>query len=152
MSFLWLADRVVVVVAIAGAFIRTGNFMNSEIVGQPTEVPWAVIFSRIDMLPRHPTQLYEALLCVLVFGILWKVYHSYRKSPPEGSLFALFLTTLFTGRFLLEFTKMEQAAFAADWVFNMGQWLSIPLIAIGIWLMIKKVEWSQPRAPASQKN
>ncbi len=152
MSFLWLADRVAVVVAIAGAFIRTGNFMNSEIVGQPTEVPWAVIFTKVDMLPRHPTQLYEALLSIIVFGILWKVYHSYKKNPPEGSLFGLFLATLFTGRFLLEFTKMEQAAFAADWVFNMGQWLSIPLIAIGIWLMIKKVNWSQPPASKSQKN
>ncbi|MEL7833887.1 prolipoprotein diacylglyceryl transferase [Fodinibius sp. Rm-B-1B1-1] len=144
MSFLWLADRVVVVVAIAGTFIRTGNFMNSEIVGQPTEVPWAVIFTKVDMLPRHPTQLYEALLCILVFGILWKVYHAYKTNPPEGSLFALFLATLFSGRFLLEFTKMEQAAFAADWVFNMGQWLSIPLIGIGIWLIIKKVDWNQP--------
>lgn len=144
MSFLWLADRVVVVVAIAGAFIRTGNFMNSEIVGEPTEMAWGIIFTRLDMIPRHPTMLYEALLCILVFGILWKVYYAYEKNPPEGSLFSLFLTMLFSGRFLLEFTKIEQAAFASDWIFNMGQWLSIPLIAIGIWLMIKKVKWNQP--------
>lgn len=147
-SFLWVADRVVVVVAIAGAFIRTGNFINSEIVGKTTDLPWAVIFPKArvpePMVPRHPTMLYEAILCIIVFGILWKVYKSYENRPPEGSLFGLFLTILFGGRFLLEFTKMEQAAFAAEWVFNMGQWLSIPLIALGIWLLFKKVDWNQP--------
>lgn len=145
MTFLWLADRVVVVVAIAGAFIRTGNFINSEIVGEPTDMAWGIVFARLDMLPRHPTMLYEALLCILVFGILWKVYHSYQKNPPEGSLFGLFLTILFSGRFLLEFTKIDQAAFASDWLINMGQWLSIPLVAIGVWLMLKKVEWNRPK-------
>lgn len=152
MSFLWITDRVVVVVAIAGAFIRTGNFMNSEIVGEPTEMPWGVIFTKIDMLPRHPTMLYEALLCIAVFGILWKVYKSYDNHPPEGSLFGLFLTILFSGRFLLEFTKMEQAAFASDWVFNMGQWLSVPLIVAGIWLITKKVDWKQPSQIRSNAN
>ena len=143
MSFLWVTDRVVVVVAIAGAFIRTGNFMNSEIVGEPTDMAWGIIFTRLDMLPRHPTMLYEAILCIAVFGILWKVYKNYDNNPPEGSLFGLFLTILFSGRFLLEFTKMEQAAFAADWIFNMGQWLSVPLIAVGIWLITKKVDWKK---------
>lgn len=143
MNFLWLADRVVVVVAIAGAFIRTGNFMNSEIVGEPTDMAWGIIFSRLDMVPRHPTMLYEALLCILVFGILWKVYYTYKKNPPEGSLFSLFLAILFSGRFLLEFTKIDQARFASEWFLNMGQWLSIPLVAVGVWLMIKKVKWKK---------
>ena len=143
MNFLWLADRVVVVVAIAGAFIRTGNFMNSEIVGEPTDMAWGIIFSRLDMIPRHPTMLYEAVLCILVFGILWKVYYAYKKNPPEGSLFSLFLAILFSGRFLLEFTKIDQARFASEWFLNMGQWLSIPLVAVGIWLMIKKVTWKK---------
>lgn len=143
MSFLWITDRVVVVVAIAGTFIRTGNFMNSEIIGEPTEMAWGIVFARLDMIPRHPTMLYEALLSIVVFGILWKVYKSYGNNPPEGSLFSLFLTILFSGRFLLEFTKMEQAAFAADWIFNMGQWLSLPLVIAGIWLMTKKVSWSK---------
>lgn len=150
MSFLWLADRVVVVVAIAGAFIRIGNFINSEIVGEPTQMAWGIIFAKLDMLPRHPTMLYEALLCILVFGILWRVYYAYDKNPPEGSLFSLFLSLLFSGRFLLEFTKMEQAAFAADWLFNMGQWLSIPLVVIGVWLMIKKVNWEHS-SPTKQQ-
>lgn len=145
MSFLWLADRVVMVVAIAGAFIRTGNFINSEIVGQPSDLPWAVIFTRLDMVPRHPTMLYEALLCLVVFGILGWIYYHYKKSPPEGAMFSVFLTVLFTGRFLLEFTKIDQAAFASDWVINMGQWLSVPLIVFGIWLMVKKVDWKKPQ-------
>lgn len=146
MNFLWLADRVVVVVAIAGAFIRTGNFMNSEIVGEPTDMAWGIVFSRLDMVPRHPTMLYEALLCILVFGILWKVYHSYQKNPPEGSLFSLFLAILFSGRFMLEFTKIDQARFASEWFLNMGQWLSIPLVLIGLWLIIKKVRWKKSLA------
>lgn len=143
MSFLWVADRVVVTVAIAGAFIRTGNFINSEIVGEPTQMAWGIIFQKIDMIPRHPTMLYEAFLCIIVFGILWKVYKGYNNKPPEGSLFSIFLTLLFTGRFLLEFTKIDQAAFASDWAINMGQWLSIPLVALGVWLMLKKVKWDQ---------
>jgi prolipoprotein diacylglyceryl transferase len=146
MNFLWLADRVVVVVAIAGAFIRTGNFINSEIVGEPTEMVWGIIFSRLDMVPRHPTMLYEALLCLFVVGILWKIYDAYNKQPPEGSLFGIFLSVLFSGRFLLEFTKIDQADFASEWLLNMGQWLSIPLVAIGLWLMIKKVNWVQSKS------
>lgn len=143
MSFLWLADRVVIVVAIAGAFIRTGNFINSEIIGKPADVPWAIIFERVDMVPRHPTMLYEAFLCIIVFGILWAMYKRYNQQPPEGSIFATFLVLLFGGRFFLEFTKMNQAAFASDWTLNMGQWLSIPLVAIGIWLLWKKVNWKK---------
>lgn len=146
MSFLWLADRVVVAVAIGGAFIRTGNFFNSEIVGQPSELPWAVVFTRIDMIPRHPTMLYEALLCLAVLAVLWTVYRYYENSPPEGSLFGLFLTLLFGGRFFLEFTKIAQAEFASDWLFNMGQWLSIPLVGAGIWLLWKKVDWKKRKA------
>lgn len=142
MSFLWLADRVVVVVAIGGAFIRTGNFFNSEIVGQPSDLPWAIIFSRIDMVPRHPTMLYEALLCLVTFAVLWIIYKRYAHRPPEGALFGTFLVLLFSGRFLLEFTKVNQAGFAADWAINMGQWLSLPLIAYGIWLMWKYVDWN----------
>lgn len=148
MSFLWLADRVVVVVALGGAFIRTGNFVNSEIIGKPTELPWGVIFARIDMVPRHPTMLYEALLCLLVFAVLLVIYRRYRKQPPEGSLFGVFLLLLFGGRFLLEYTKVHQAEFAATWLFNMGQILSIPLIVMGLWLLVRKVDWgAKPEVP-----
>lgn len=143
MNFLWLADRVVIVVAIGGAFIRIGNFFNSEIIGEPTDLPWAVIFSRVDMIPRHPTMLYEALTYIGIFFILWIMYKRYKAQPPEGSIFGVFLILLFGGRFLLEFTKVNQAAFATGWAINMGQWLSIPLIAAGVWLLWKKVNWRE---------
>jgi len=147
MSFLWITDRVVVVVAIAGAFIRIGNFMNSEIIGEPTKLAWGIIFARrpdLDMVPRHPSMLYEAVLCILVFVLLWQVYKAYDNAPPEGSLFGLFVTGIFGGRFFLEFLKHNQAAFVQGWYLNMGQWLSIPLIAIGLWLIFKKVNWKKP--------
>lgn len=150
MNFLWLADRVVIVVAIGGAFIRTGNFINSEILGKPTDLPWAVVFENARQLteaqriiPRHPTMLYEALLCIAIFVILWFIYKKYRSQPPEGAIFGLFLVLLFSGRFLLEFTKINQAAFANEWAINMGQWLSVPLILIGLWLLAKKVNWQK---------
>lgn len=144
MNFMWLADRIAIVVAIGGAFIRTGNFFNSEILGVESDLPWAVIFARIDMVPRHPSMLYEAILCVLLFGLLLWMYRHYEQHPPEGSLFGTFLATLFTGRFLIEFTKENQAAFEGGWAINMGQWLSIPLVVAGIWLLWKKVQWNQP--------
>lgn len=143
MNFLWLADRVVIVVALAGAFIRTGNFINSEIIGRPTDLPWAIVFQKVDMIPRHPTMLYEALLCVVIFAILMLMYRYYKKEPPEGAIFGTFLMMLFGGRFILEFTKVNQATFASDWAINMGQWLSIPLVAIGAWLLWDKVNWQQ---------
>lgn len=149
MSFLWLADRVVIPVAIGGAFIRTGNFFNSEIIGRPTDLPWAVVFQRVDMLPRHPSMLYEALLSVLVFALLWVIYKKYAPNPPEGLIFGVFLITLFTGRFLIEFTKVRQAAFAGNWEFSMGQILSVPLVLAGIWIIWKKVDWSKPTASGS---
>lgn len=156
MSFLWIADRVVIVVAIGGAFIRTGNFVNSEIIGKPTDLPWAIVFENAQglsaaeqMMPRHPTMLYEALLCIIIFVILWALYKKYRAQPPEGFIFGLFLVLLFSGRFLLEFTKINQAAFANEWAINMGQWLSIPLIIIGAWLLAKKASWSQTPSPQS---
>ena len=149
MSFLWLADRVVVVVASGGAFIRIGNFINSEIVGKPTELPWGIIFARrtdLSMVPRHPSMLYEALLCIITFGILWAMYKHYKHNPPEGAMFGTFLVLLFGGRFWLEFYKHNQAAFTTSWALNMGQWLSIPLIIAGIWLLFSKVRWQQSRS------
>jgi prolipoprotein diacylglyceryl transferase len=145
MSFLWLADRVVVAVAIGGAFIRIGNFTNSEIVGQVTDLPWAIVFERLDMLPRHPTMLYESVLCVIVFAALLLLYRAYQQNPPEGAMFGTFLVMLFGGRFFLEYTKIPQAGFAADWAINMGQILSLPLIIAGLWLLFRYVDWSNPQ-------
>ncbi|MEO1022345.1 MAG: prolipoprotein diacylglyceryl transferase [Bacteroidota bacterium] len=147
MNFFWLVDRVAIPAAIGGAFIRTGNFFNSEIYGRPTDAPWAVIFTNLrgaeGEVARHPTMLYEALLCVGVFTLLWIIYRRFQYRPPEGALFGVFLVTLFTGRLLLEFTKIPQAEFAMDWTLNVGQWLSVPLILYGCWLLARQVTWKQ---------
>ena len=150
MTFLWLADRVVPAVAIGGMFIRIGNFMNSEILGKASDLPWAVVFEVSPhltlaerMIPRHPSMLYESLLCVLVFGVLWWIYKAYQNRPPEGSLFGTFLVMLFTGRILIEFTKLAHTDFGALMPLNVGQWLSIPLVLYGVWLLAKKVDWSK---------
>ncbi|TVQ03961.1 MAG: prolipoprotein diacylglyceryl transferase [Balneolaceae bacterium] len=150
-TFMWVADRVVPGVAIGGMFIRFGNFFNSEILGMPTDVSWAIIFAKVDMLPRHPSMLYEALLCILVLVVLGWIYYKYEKNPPEGSLFGTFLVMLFTGRFLIEFTKETQANFLAGAALDMGQLLSIPFVLIGIWLLLKKVNWNKAGAPLKKK-
>jgi prolipoprotein diacylglyceryltransferase len=145
---MWVAARVVPGVAIGGMFIRFGNFFNSEIIGNPTDLPWGIVFKNSaylteaeKMIPRHPSMLYESILCVIVLAILWVIYKKYKTSPPEGSLFGTFLVALFTGRFLIEFTKATQADFLAGATFDMGQLLSIPFVLIGIWILWKKVKW-----------
>lgn len=148
MTFFWLADRVVPAVAIGGMFIRIGNFMNSEILGRTTDLPWAVVFEIAPALteaeralPRHPSMLYESVLCIIVFAVLIYLYKKYQNNPPEGSLFGTFLIMLFTGRFLIEFTKLAHSEAEAAWALNMGQWLSIPLVAYGVWVLMKQVKW-----------
>lgn len=142
-TFLWVADRVVPGVAIGGMFIRIGNFFNSEIIGVPTDVPWAVIFTQVDMLPRHPSMLYEAILCFFVLIALWAIYKKYDQKPPQGSLFATFLILLFGGRFFLEFAKVTLADFLEGAALDMGQLLSIPLVLVGIWILWKHVNWKR---------
>jgi len=144
-TFLWVADRVVPGVAIGGMFIRIGNFFNSEILGNPTDLPWAVVFERVDMLPRHPSMLYESFSCILILAALWWVYKKYDRKPPEGALFGIFLVLLFTGRFLIEFTKQTQADFLAGAPFDMGQLLSVPFVLVGIWLLWKNVDWNKSK-------
>lgn len=139
-TFLGITDRVAIGVAIGGFFIRIGNFFNSEILGQPTDLPWAVVFERVDLLPRHPTMLYESLWCLVVLAAVLWVHHRGNGRPADGRMFGMFLTTLFSGRFFIEFTKVPQAEFASDWAINMGQWLSVPLVALGLWLLLRKME------------
>ncbi|MFO7847500.1 MAG: prolipoprotein diacylglyceryl transferase [Balneolaceae bacterium] len=150
MTFYWLADRVVPAVAIGGMFIRIGNFMNSEILGKASDLPWAVVFEIAPQLtqaeraiPRHPSMLYESLLCILVLAVLWSIYKKYENRPPEGSLFATFLVMLFTGRFLIEFTKLAHTEMGEVMPLNVGQLLSIPLVLYGIWILAKQVDWSK---------
>lgn len=147
MSYLWLVDRVTLPVILGGTFVRLGNFFNSEIYGSVTDVPWAVIFPRIDLLPRHPTMLYEAIGCILIFILLFSVYKYYKNKPPEGLLSGLLFITLFGFRFFVEFTK-DQEQFSPDFALGMGQLLSIPLVLFGVWLIVKKVNWKVPSSPA----
>lgn len=134
---LWVVDRIVVVTALAGAFIRLGNLMNSEIYGYATNLPWAFIFVADDNIPRHPTQIYEALCYVATFFFLLWLYRRY-AGQPMGRLFGWFLICIFTARFIIEFLKEPQVMFEQTMLLNMGQLLSIPFVAIGIWLVMRK--------------
>lgn len=136
-NFMWIADRLVLVVPIAGAFIRLGNFFNSEMIGNPTDLPWAVVFTHIDQIPRHPAQMYEAIAYVIIFFILWAMYQK-NKDPKPGKLFGIFLILLFGARFIIEYVKIDQVAFEAGMLLNMGQILSIPFILLGIFLLLRK--------------
>ena len=136
LSFLWLIDRIAIPTALFGFFVRMGNLMNSEIIGKPTEVPWAIIFSRVDSLPRHPTQLYEALSYLIIFFILTYIYIKKRKSLNNGFLFGLFLALIFSARFMIEFVKVKQAAYASEISLTTGQDLSIPFLLAGFFLII----------------
>lgn len=132
--FLWLLDRIAVPAVLGGAFIRIGNFMNSEIVGMPTIVPWAVIFARVDDLPRHPVQLYEAGGYLLIFAVLALAYQAEGIRRRQGFLAGIFLVLVFAARFALEFFKTPQAAYEAGFALTVGQWLSVPCILAGLWL------------------
>jgi len=177
---LWVLDRIVMAVGIGGACIRLGNFMNSEIGGYPTTVPWAVVFPRdtehllpatsplpagavqvarpvrladgeesyhvlpadtpispdsLMAVPRHPTQLYEALYCLLLVSLIYYLWNRTKARTPRGLLLGLFMVLLFTQRFLGEFLKEAQVGFEKDNLFNQGQLLSLPAILVGLWVL-----------------
>lgn len=136
-DYIWIVDRIVIVVALAGFFIRLGNFFNSEIIGLPSDLPWAVVFHRIDNIPRHPSQLYESISYLIIFIVLWLHYNKWKEKTAKYALFSRFLILIFSARFLLEFTKENQSLFENVMVLNMGQLLSIPLIILGVVLLIK---------------
>ena len=125
-------DNIAIATPATAFFIRIGNLMNSEIIGKPTDVPWAFVFQQIDMLPRHPGQLYEAIAYALLMLIGWSVYRRRPQRVGTGFFFGMCLTYIFTARFLIEFTKEIQEPFEAALPINMGQILSLPFIAIGI--------------------
>lgn len=135
--YLGLLDRVAIPTALGGFFIRMGNFFNSEIVGVPTSGWWGVVFDRVDPIPRHPVQLYEALAYGLIFFVLRRVYKGYAQRPREGFLLGLFFILVFSARFLLEFVKTPQAEYEASFVLTVGQMLSLPFILVGIGLLMR---------------
>ncbi len=137
-SLLWILDRVVVPVALGAVFIRIGNFINSEIVGKPTDSTLGVVFVQNgEDFARHPGQLYEAFFYVFVFLILFYFYWKTKKREQEGFLFGLFLALLMTVRFFVEFVKEPQNPGEENWILglNTGQMLSIPFVIIGLYFM-----------------
>lgn len=135
-------DNVAIATPITACCIRLGNLMNSEIIGKATDVPWAFIFERVDMTPRHPGQLYEAIAYAIFFFVGW---YFYRKKPQRvgtGFFFGLCITLIFTARFFIEFTKDIQKDFEASMLLNMGQLLSIPFVIVGL-LCMKGGKWMQ---------
>lgn len=135
-SLWWILDRVAIATPITGAFIRLGNFLNSEIYGKPTNGNWGVVFQREDLIPRHPTQLYEAVSYLLIFIILYAAYKKAGTRDFRGRLFSIFLILLFLARFIVEFFKENQVNFEDGLILNMGQILSIPFILAGLGLLI----------------
>jgi prolipoprotein diacylglyceryl transferase len=145
---LWLLDRVAVAAPVAAACIRVGNFFNSEIVGRPSAVPWAVIFARLDLVPRHPAMLYEAAAYLMIFVVMLGLERRTRLSQRPGALAGSLLVLIFGARFAIEFLKEPQEAFEAALPLNMGQLLSLPVVLIGLLLLGMAWRRSQPRAPA----
>lgn len=132
LNYIDVLDMIAVATPITACFIRLANLMNSEIIGKATDVPWAFVFEREDMIPRHPAQLYEAIAYFCFFLITMYLYKNYSKKVHRGFFFGLCLTLIFTFRFFIEFLKENQVNFEDGMALNMGQWLSIPFIIIGV--------------------
>ena len=160
-TYIWLMDRIVVAVCLVGALIRVGNVMNHEIYGTPTSLPWGFVFLRgaeqfcgtfdnytpcyaweapcppSEWLPCHPTGLYEAFFCLVAMGILlWMYYKRDLGNRRPGLMFGTFLVIIFGSRIGIEFLKNVQVDFERDMVFDMGQWLSIPFVLVGIGMIV----------------
>lgn len=130
---LWIVlDNIAIATPITACSIRLGNLMNSEIIGKVTDVPWAFIFEKVDKVPRHPGQLYEAIAYAVFFFVGWYLYRHKPQKVGTGFFFGLCLTLIFTFRFFVEYTKDIQVDFESGMFLNMGQLLSIPFVIIGI--------------------
>jgi prolipoprotein diacylglyceryl transferase len=130
-------DNIAIATGTTACFIRLGNLMNSEIIGKVTDVPWAFIFERVDAVPRHPGQLYEAIAYAILFVIMWQLHKKMPEKIGTGWYFGFCLTYIFTFRFFIEYTKEIQEAFEASLPIDMGQILSIPFIILGAYCMIR---------------
>lgn len=154
----WLFDRIAIPTVLTGAFIRIGNLMNSEILGLPTKSDWGVIFERVDNVPRHPSMIYESICYFVIAGIVQWLYWNWSKVrpanpapqvvkgkkkqealalPPRGFLFGAVLAMIFVARFFIEFFKENQETFNMGFPVNMGQLLSLPFIATGVFFMVR---------------
>ncbi len=143
MRIMTVLDTGSIAVPTTCVFIRLGNLMNSEIIGRPTDVPWAFIFERVDMQPRHPGQLYEAITYALVFCVMWYFWKRRPHYVGGGFFFGLDILLIFASRFFIEYTKEVQEAFEEGLPLDMGQLLSIPFVIIGAyftWRGMKRKE------------
>ncbi|MDD2292756.1 MAG: prolipoprotein diacylglyceryl transferase [Bacteroidales bacterium] len=144
-DMMWVFDRLAIAVCFAGCLIRLGNLMNSEIYGDATNLPWGFIFVRRgETVPKHPTQLYEALSYLILGFILLGVYYKKLDKVYRGWIFGLFLIVLFGMRFLIEFVKEPQVAFEENMSLDMGQWLSVPFILAGVVILILSYVFKKP--------
>jgi phosphatidylglycerol:prolipoprotein diacylglycerol transferase len=141
-GYLWLLDRIAIAGAALGGFIRVGNLMNSEMIGIPSDLPWAFIFTRVDQTTRHPAQLYEAIVYLAISIALYLIWKSKKFYEHNGFICGLGIAVIFAQRFLIEFLKENQVSFEEDLTLNMGQTLSIPLILGGVGLMIRSLKSS----------
>ena len=133
LTMVWTLDNIAIAAPFFSAMVRIGNFMNSEIIGTETSLPWGVVFVQAgETVPHHPAQLYEALAyaVIFIFGLL--LYKKHKAKIGTGLFMGYCLFTIFTFRFFVEFIKENQVAFEDGMTLIMGQWLSIPFIIIGI--------------------
>lgn len=153
LNLMRVLDNIAIVTPICACAIRMGNLMNSEIIGKQTDLPWAFVFERVDMVPRHPGQLYEAIAYALFFVVGWVIYRRGLRTTDNGQqstgrgllspkhvgtgfFFGLCIFLIFSARILIEYTKEAQVAFEQDMIFNMGQLLSIPFVILGLYCML----------------
>jgi phosphatidylglycerol---prolipoprotein diacylglyceryl transferase len=146
MGFLELSDRLAIPGWLAASFVRLGNFFNSEIFGIPSTLPWAIIFLRVDSIPRHPAMLYEWLAYVLIFALVYVTYWKNEIIRTPGRMLGLALSVGFTARFFIEFVKAEQAPFEQALPVSMGQLLSLPFIFAGLILFFRP-KWIAAHRP-----
>lgn len=150
LNIMHVLDNVAIVTPICACAIRLGNLMNSEIIGRPTDLPWAFIFERVDMFPRHPGQLYEAICYAIFFFVGWAIYRNSLRCQTctdatdkplfdirvgSGFYFGLCIFLIFISRIFIEFTKENQVDFESSMLFNMGQLLSVPFVVLGLYCM-----------------
>lgn len=145
-TYLWMLDRIVIPVCLVGAFIRLGNVFNSEIYGTPTTLPWGFVFVRGneqffgangELLPCHPTGLYEAFFCIVtMFLLLWMFFKRDLGDKRPGLMFGTFLIIIFGSRIAIEFLKNVQVDFEKNMMFDMGQWLSVPFVVVGLVMIV----------------
>jgi prolipoprotein diacylglyceryl transferase len=150
-SIIKTIDLIAIVGGLAACFIRLANLMNSEIIGIPTNVPWAFIFVRDDNLPRHPAQLYESISYLMIFGLMVYLYRTRRANLQNGFFSGLVISLIFIARFFIEFIKEKQVPFEEQMKLDMGQLLSIPFIVLGIGFIIYGLTKTKNSKPSAQQ-